>query len=92
MKFNLGQVVATPAALDAMQRAGTNMIYLLSRHVNGDWGNVCPEDAKENDFSVESGFRIMSVYPLNPSNPDRVVWVITEADRSATTFLLPEDY
>lgn len=91
MKFKLGQIVATPAAIDAMQKADTNMFYLLSRHANGDWGDVGPEDARENDFSVENGFRIMSVYPLN-SNTDRVVWVITEADRSATTFLLPEDY
>jgi hypothetical protein len=63
---------------------------LLSRHVCGDWGEVCAEDARENDFSVDHGFRILSAYTLSTTGVK--VWVITEADRSATTILLPDEY
>jgi hypothetical protein len=87
--FPLGQVVATPGALEAMQEAGDNPASYLSRHVTGDWGIVGVEDAKENELSVRQGFRILSAYRL--SNGTKI-WVITEADRSATTIILPEEY
>jgi len=61
---------------------------LLNRHSKGDWGEVSPEDAKENDLSVSQGFRVLSAYTVN----DIKLWIITEADRSATTVLLPEEY
>ena len=87
--FPLGQVVATPSAIEAMEEAGQNPADLLRRHVTGDWGNVPAEDAKENELSVREGFRILSSYKLNTGVK---IWVITEADRSATTFLLPSEY
>jgi len=87
--FPLGQVVSTPGALEEMARANTNGMMLLLRHVTGDWGEVCEEDAKENDLSVEKGFRILSAYTLSTGVK---IWIITEADRSATTFLLPSEY
>lgn len=88
-RFELGQLVATPGALDALQAAKQSPIALLSRHVRGDWGEVPPEDAQENELSVREGFRVLSAYTLSTGVK---VWVITEADRSATTILLPEEY
>jgi hypothetical protein len=61
----------------------------LSRHANGDWGDVDETDRKENELSLEKGFRLLSVYK---DRNDAKFWIITEADRSATTVLLPEDY
>lgn len=87
--FPLGRVVATPGALEALAEAGINPAALLDRHVVGDWGELCEEDRKENEFSLNRGFRLLSSYPLPESQK---VWVITEADRSATTLLLPSEY
>ncbi|MFC1961220.1 hypothetical protein ACFLYO_10995, partial [Chloroflexota bacterium] len=87
--FNLGQIVATPGALEALQTAEHNPSELITRHVTGDWGELSEEDHKENELSVEQGFRILSAYQL-PSGVK--VWIITEADRSATTILLPAEY
>jgi hypothetical protein len=87
--FELGQVVATPGAIAALQEAQQDPVGLLLRHVTGDWGDLDEEDVKENQLSVEKGFRILSAYPLETGVK---VWVITEADRSATTFLLPSEY
>ena len=87
--FPLGQVVATPGALEALKDARQEPIEFLRRHVAGDWGEVPPEDAQENELSVEQGFRILSAYTLSSSVK---IWLITEADRSATTLLLPEEY
>ena len=86
--FPLGRTVATPGALNALVIAGQDPGELLDRHRAGDWGDVSPEDAKENDFSVEHGFRIISSYPIGGGR----VWIITEADRSSTCILLPEEY
>jgi len=88
-RFALGQVVATPGALAAMEEARQNPLGLLRRHQSGDWGELCDEDKAENELSVREGFRILSAYVLATKVK---VWVITEADRSATTFLLPEEY
>ena len=60
----------------------------LKRHARGDWGDLCPEDRKENELSLKEGFRLLSVYGTG----ERRFWIITEADRSVTTVLLPEDY
>lgn len=87
--FALGRVVATPGALDLLDRTGTNAFDLLQRHQHGDWGGVPPEDAEENLRSVETGCRILSSYSLNDAER---LWIITEADRSATTLLLPDEY
>lgn len=87
--FPLGKIVATPGALHALEHAKQIPARYLLRHVTGDWGDVPSEDKKENDFSVKNGFRILSSYNL-PTH--RRIWVITEADRSVTTLLLPEEY
>ena len=87
--FELGQVVSTPGALYAFVEAEQDPIDFLRRHVTGDWGEVPEEDAEENDRSVEHGFRVLSSYTLETGVK---VWVITEWDRSVTTFLLPEEY
>jgi streptogramin lyase len=87
-RFTLGQVVLTPAAIAALSRAATNAATLLDRHVSGDWGNVPPEDAKENEFSLEHGFRIMSSYAVG----SETVWVLTQATRAYTTLLTPQEY
>ena len=87
--FSLGEVVATPGALDLLDRTATNAVDLLLRHQHGDWGNVPPDDAEENLSSVETGCRILSSYVLNDTER---LWIITEWDRSVTTLLLPEEY
>jgi len=88
-RFSLGNLVATPGALEALKHAGQYPLELIQRHLRGDWGNVSPEDAAENELSVQNGLRIMSVYVLASGT---TVWVITEADRSVTTILLPDEY
>ena len=87
--FALGQVVATPGALDLLDRTETNALDLLQRHQQGDWGSVSPEDAEENRNSIKTGCRVLSSYFLNATER---LWIITEADRSATTLLLPDEY
>ncbi|MBV8775041.1 MAG: type I restriction endonuclease subunit M [Deltaproteobacteria bacterium] len=93
--FPLGQVVSTPGALGACRT--DYLEQCLYRHMHGDWGNVCKEDAATNTEAVSAGFRIMSAYPIDPGKPckgfgENTLWIITEADRSATTFLLPDEY
>jgi hypothetical protein len=87
--FDLGQLVATPGALAALEKAGQNAMDFVSRHVRGDWDELCEEDRKENELSVEKSFRIFSSYKTNAGER---LWVITEANRSHTTVLLPEEY
>ena len=88
VRFSLGQTVATPGALEVLTAAGASPLTLLARHQSGDWGEVPPEDANENERSVQQGFRILSSYRIGPQR----LWVITEADRSVTTILRPEEY
>ena len=88
-KFLLGQVVSTPGAIDALARAGQEPWGFIGRHVAGDWGEFDEEDRCENELSVKEGFRILSAYTLSDGTK---IWIITEADRSATTILLPEEY
>ncbi len=85
--FELGVVVATPGALDAL--APEETLVFLGRHRSGDWGDVPPEDARENEYSLQHGFRIVSSYE---SASGERVWIITEADRSSTCILLPTEY
>jgi hypothetical protein len=87
--FSLGQIVATPGALQSLEEAGQDPSELLTRHGSGDWGELDEEDQKENELSVREGFRILSAYTLETGVK---VWVITEADRSATTLLLLAEY
>jgi hypothetical protein len=87
--FALGQVVATPGALAALEKAGQQPGDFLARYVSGDWGEVPPEDITENDFSLKNGFRLLSAYHTSAGDK---LWVITEADRSSTCIVLPEEY
>lgn len=86
-KVSVGQMVATPNALSKLTHEDT--LTALSRHVRGDWGDICEEDRQENELSLKKGFRLLSVY--YGANGTKF-WIITEADRSMTTVLLPEDY
>jgi hypothetical protein len=88
-RFPLGRIVATPGALQAMACTGDNPHDFLDRHVRGDWGYVNEEDRKENERSLTEGCRLLSAYSLQDGTK---IWIITEADRSATTILLPEEY
>lgn len=93
--FPLGQIVATPGAIEATTHE--QRLSYLRRHLTGDWGAVCDEDHQTNDEAVREGSRILSAYPLDPARPckgfgDNTLWIITEADRSVTTFLLPSEY
>jgi hypothetical protein len=89
MRFALGRVTATPGALRALEQAEQIPAEFLDRHMNGDWGEVPEEDKQENEFSVAHGFRIVSAYTTSAGEK---IWVITEADRSYTTILLPSEY
>jgi hypothetical protein len=86
--FPLGRVVATPRALNLLVIAGQDLSELLDRHRSGDWGDVSREDAAENRRSVRRGWRVLSSYPVGSSR----IWIITEADRSSTCLLLPDEY
>lgn len=88
-KFELGQVVATPAAIVAIEFAHTTAHELLQRHMSGDWGDLSEEDKALNDRAVEEGERILSAYTL--SEGERL-YIITEWDRSATAILLASEY
>jgi hypothetical protein len=93
-KFSLGQLVATPSALEALQNAGQKAIEFLQRHARGDWGDVCEEDRRLNDQALLDGSRLLSAY--RTSLGERL-WIITEAvddsgQRAATTVLLPSEY
>jgi hypothetical protein len=87
--FELGMIVGTPGAVHALEEAGQHPQEFLDRHVRGDWGDVPEADKEENDFSLQHGFRILSAYTTRAGER---IWVLTEADRSATTMLLPKEY
>jgi hypothetical protein len=87
--FSMGDIVATPGALEALAKAELHPSGILTRHVAGDWGELDDEDRKENELSLERGHRILSSYRLTTGEK---VWIITEADRSVTTILLPDEY
>jgi hypothetical protein len=88
-RFPLGSIVATPGALGALEQAGESPGSFLKRHVTGDWGELDEGDRRENELSIAHGFRLLSSYTL--SNGTKL-WIITEADRSSTTLLLPSEY
>lgn len=90
--FSVGQVVATPRSLALMEHWGILSFDLLRLHVSGNWGQISKDDAVANQWAVANGSRILSSYELNRGDRATRVWVITEADRSSTCFLLPEEY
>lgn len=85
--FDIGRLFATPGAIDAITQV--EMFDALNRHVRGDWGKVCTEDQEANNDSLKEGLRLLSSYEAIDGVK---FWIITEADRSATTILLPEEY
>lgn len=87
-KFTLGNVVATPGALRLLAKHQQLPHTFLKRHARGDWGEVGEEDSAANERALLDGSRLLSAYPLG----NRRLWLITEADRSVTTLLLPEEY
>ena len=84
----LGKVVATPGALKLLSEVGKCSFDLLARHATGDWGNLCSFDQRQNEIALRDGYRVFSAYDITAGR----VWIITEADRSITTILLPEEY
>lgn len=89
-KFDLGKIAATPGALQALNESKQPAWHFISRHMAGDWGEeLPPEDRLANEQALIDGSRLLSAY--RTSNGTKL-WVITEADRSLTTILLPEDY
>jgi len=84
----LGRVVATPGALNLLMEAGEDAFDYLARHATGDWGELCAFDHRQNERALREGARVLSSYPVGRER----VWIITEADRSITTILLPGEY
>jgi hypothetical protein len=87
--FDLGQIVATPGALALLEKAQKSPSEFLLRHLRGDWGDLCRDDQAENELNLKQGFRLLSSYPVTDTD---TIWIITEADRSVTTVLLPVEY
>lgn len=93
--FNSGQILATPAFLETVASTGDSMGELLQRHLRGDWGVVCPDDAEANWQALKDGSRLLSAYVLKDGRTK--VWLISEAEddngnRAATTGVLPSEY
>jgi hypothetical protein len=84
----LGRVVATPGALNLLSEMGEDPFGYIARHAAGDWGELCAFDRQQNEIALRDGLRILSSYDVAAGR----VWIITEADRSVTTILLPEEY
>jgi len=94
-RFELGMIVSTPGALDACPL--DQITRCLARHLTADWGCVCADDKEANNEALSNGERLLSAYPIDPAKPskgfgDNTLWIITEADRSVTTVLLPDEY
>lgn len=89
-RFAMGRPVITPAAQAALGAADIDGVLLLARHIHGDWGNLSVEDLAANELALLTGKRLLSSYNL-PDGRSKI-WIITEADRSVTTILLPEEY
>lgn len=88
-KFSLGQVVGTPGALKAIENAGQEPGFFLSKHTQGDWGTMDKDDKQLNEDALSNGDRILSAYRTLKGER---IWIITEADRSTTALLLPDEY
>lgn len=90
-KFSLGQIYSSAGVHEVMMQDPSFMQFVnrsLARHAEGDWGDLCEEDREENELSLREGYRILSAY----NNNEHKIWIITEADRSVTTVLFPDEY
>ena len=90
--LKLSHVFVTQGANELILKSIFNPMDLLTRHINGDWGDLCADDAALNDEAAEQGGRILSSYNLPINRHAGKIWIITEWDRSATTILLPDEY
>ena len=88
VQLPLRRVVATPEALKLLGDVGENPFDYITRHAAGDWGELCAFDRRQNEIALRDGYRVVSSYEMTAGR----VWIITEADRSVTTILLPEEY
>jgi hypothetical protein len=88
-KFDLGTIRATPGAIAALAESGQEPAFFLNKHITGDWGDMSAGDKQLNDEAVNDETRVFSAYR---TLRDQKIWIITEADRSQTTILLPEEY
>ncbi|WP_095516008.1 hypothetical protein [Rubrivirga sp. SAORIC476] len=86
--FDLGRTLATPGALSLASRAGVSIPALLERHAVGDWGDIGVGDRLANELALPGGARLLSAFQTDAGR----LWIITEADRSSTTVLLPDEY
>lgn len=89
MHVELGRIVATPGALQTLADFNVSPIAILERYIQCDWGDLDLYDKQMNDQALHIGERLLASYSLNQ---DTRLWIITEADRSITTLLLPEEY
>jgi hypothetical protein len=89
VRFPLGRVIATPGVLSLLARHGKAPSEYLDKHLSGDWGDLDAHDRRENERALRTGARLFSAYSVSPLN---TLWIITEADRSSTCLLLPEEY
>lgn len=87
--FELGIEISTPGAIEELRKARVSFGEILKRHTHGDWGDLCKEDKEQNELALKEGGRILSAYTLPTGGK---LWVITEADRSATTIIKPDEY
>ena len=90
-RFQTGRLIATPAALATLLEHNITPLSLVTRHVSGDFGHISHDDRQANEHAIEHGGRILSSYQLETVST-LCVWVITEADRSSTCVLMPDDY
>jgi hypothetical protein len=88
-KFELGKIVLTPGALEALSRAGQDAEFFLEKHAQGDWGDVAPDDQAENERALLEGGRLVSLFMTLTGD---ALLLITEADRSLTTVMTPDEY
>lgn len=91
-RFTLGSIAATPGVLALLDQYGINLFDLIARHASGDWGDIDADDAHTNEAALIYGNRLLSCYTLAPGDGDSRVWIISEADRSVTTALMPSEY
>ena len=86
--FAAGAIYVTVGVIESINNETHRVIPLIGRHLNQDWGDVCEEDKQSNNQALINGGRLLSSYTLD----DETIWIITEANRSATTILLPSEY
>ena len=88
-KFPLGKLICTEGAAELITRLKIKIMNLIGRHITGDWGDIDDEDVHTNNCALLHGDRLLSSYNIDPVSK---LWIITEADRSRTTILLPSEY